>query len=68
MKKEEFKIEGMSCGHCVISVKKELGKIDGLQIDSVEIGKAVVEFDDNKISSKQIEDAIEVAGYSVIKS
>lgn len=67
MKKEEIKIEGMSCGHCVMSVKKELSKIEGLKIDSVEIGRAVVEYDETKISDNIIREAVEDAGYSIIK-
>lgn len=67
MKKEELKIEGMSCGHCVISVKKELSKIEGLNINTVEIGKAVLEFDETKISENKIHAAIEEAGFKVLK-
>lgn len=67
MKKEEIKIEGMSCGHCVMSVKKELSKIEGLNINSVEIGKAVVEYDETRVSEENIRNAVEESGYKIIK-
>jgi copper chaperone len=59
-----FKIEGMSCGHCVMAVKKALQK---LNVDSsdVEIGKAVVHYDESKIDQKEIALAISNSGYHV---
>lgn len=60
-----FKIEGMSCGHCVMAVKKELVKIS-LEKSDVKIGEAVVDFNENLVTEKDIADAIEKAGYKVI--
>ena len=31
MKQETLKIEGMSCGHCVMAVKKELSKLENVK-------------------------------------
>lgn len=59
-----FKIEGMSCGHCVMAVKKELSRIPVEKTD-VQIGKAVVEFDEKKISENDVAKAIKNAGYEV---
>ncbi len=66
MKEETLKIEGMTCGHCVMAVKKELQKLD-LNIKDVQIGKATVEYDETKVNKKEIEDAVEEAGYKVKK-
>ncbi len=66
MKSEELKIEGMSCGHCVMSVKKELGKLAGIMIEDVQIGKARVQYDESQISHKDLIQAIDAAGYKVI--
>ena len=68
MTQKEFKIEGMSCGHCVMTVKNELQKIENLKIDNVEIGSAKVEFDENKIDNQKIINAIEEAGYKVVNN
>jgi copper chaperone len=59
-----FKIEGMSCGHCVMAVKKELSKIS-IDSSDVQIGEAVVNYDENKIDQKEIALAISNAGYRV---
>jgi copper chaperone len=59
-----FKIEGMSCGHCVMAVKKSLEKLD-LKEAHVLIGSAEVEYDESRTSEAAIKIAIESAGYRV---
>ena len=66
MKTQDLTIEGMSCGHCVMHVKKELGKLSGLTIENVEIGKARVQYDETKVTSDQLSKAIEEAGYKLV--
>ncbi|TDT72029.1 copper chaperone CopZ [Hypnocyclicus thermotrophus] len=61
--KKEVKIEGMSCGHCVMHVKEALGELKGINNFEVEIGKAVIEGD---INDESIKAAIDDAGYDVI--
>jgi copper chaperone len=63
---KEFKIEGMSCNHCVMAVQKNLAKLN-LKEFKVEIGSAKVEFDENKFNEEPIIKAIEDAGFIVIK-
>lgn len=64
MTTKEFKIDGMTCGHCVMAVKKELSKLN-LESAEVEIGSAQVKFDETKIDSSAIENAISEAGFKV---
>ena len=66
MKTQDLTIEGMSCGHCVMHVKKELSKVSGLTIENVEIGKARVQYDEAKVTTDQISKAIEEAGYKLL--
>ncbi len=68
MKSHELTIEGMSCNHCVMHVKKELGKIDGLVVEDVQIGKAHVQYEGSSISSQRIAQAIDDAGYTLVAS
>ncbi|WP_447601332.1 heavy-metal-associated domain-containing protein [Nitrospira sp. Nam80] len=56
-------IDGMSCGHCVRQVRNALGRLDGVQIDDVRVGEAVVAYDPVSISEKEIEQAIHDLGY-----
>ena len=67
MKSAEFKIEGMTCNHCVMAVKKELQKIPGVQVEDVQIGHARVSFDESRTSEKVLSTAIEDAGYAIVR-
>ena len=64
MKNEVIKIEGMSCEHCVMAVKKNLSKLD-LNLKDVKMGSVEVEYDENKVNYSQIKNAIEDAGYTI---
>lgn len=58
-------IDGMSCMHCVMRVKKAIEGLSGINNVNVEVGKATVSFDDAKTSQKDIEAAITRAGYKI---
>lgn len=62
MKTESVSIKGMSCSHCVMAVKNELSRLP-IAVKNVTIGSAEVEYDENKVSRKEITEAIERAGY-----
>ncbi|MHB9012289.1 MAG: heavy-metal-associated domain-containing protein [Ignavibacteriaceae bacterium] len=66
MKTQELKIEGMSCGHCVMAVRKELSKMNDVKVNDVQIGSAKVEYDESKVSDKDLENAVENAGYKLV--
>ncbi|MGA1861291.1 cation transporter [Deferribacter thermophilus] len=61
--KKEIIIEGMSCHHCVMHVKKELESVNGITVENVEIGKAVVSGEN--INNEDLVNAIDEAGYEV---
>ena len=63
--KSKIKIDGMSCQHCVMAVKKEVQKLNVTNLE-VKIGEASVEYDENKVNEAAIKKAIEVAGYIVV--
>ena len=64
---KKFIVSGMTCGHCVMAVEKELAKLDTDSL-KVKIGSVVVEYDLEKLSEQKIINAIEDAGYSVAES
>lgn len=66
MKAHELKIEGMTCGHCVMSVKKELSKIADLIVADVQIGSARVQYDERKINPEILVRAIYEAGNKLV--
>jgi len=65
MKKQELKIEGMSCQHCVKAVEVEF---DELNLDSyeVEVGSAIVQYDEEKVNYEDILNAVDEAGFKVV--
>jgi copper chaperone len=65
MKSHELTIQGMSCGHCVMHVKQALDAVDGLEVEDVQVGKARVWYEDEKVA-KILTDKIEEAGYKVV--
>lgn len=58
-----LKIEGMSCGHCVMSVQKALTALDGVDVEQVQIGSASMQYDPAKHSVDEILDAIRDQGF-----
>lgn len=65
MQEKEFKIEGMSCHHCVMAVEAEL-RGAGIEKFKVKIGSAKVEYDGSGETEAKIKAAIEEAGYKVV--
>lgn len=65
MKEITINIEGMSCQHCVMRVKKAIEGLAGISGLSVEIGSAKVTFDETKMQQADIENAVVKAGYKI---
>jgi len=62
-----LKVKGMSCQHCVMSVTKALGQLEGIKNVQVDLAKGEVRFDNTKtVASEQIEKAVTDAGYEII--
>jgi copper chaperone len=67
MKTEELHIKGMSCGHCVMAVRKELGKMPDVTVEEVTIGKARVQFDETRVNPADFARAIDEAGFILVQ-
>lgn len=65
MIKQKFKITGMHCTSCAMSIDGDLEDTEGIKQASTNYAKAQteVEFDENKISDKQIISVIQKTGY-----
>ncbi|MEN6349393.1 MAG: copper chaperone CopZ [Syntrophomonas sp.] len=61
-------VEGMSCMHCVNSVKQSVGSLQGVKKVDVDLGskKVTVEFAQKQVKLEAIKEAIENAGYQVV--
>ena len=56
-------ITGMSCGHCVGQITKVLTRLDGVQVHSVKVGEAIVNYDPRTIVPAKMIQAVNEAGY-----
>ena len=60
-----IRVEGMSCMHCVMRVKKAVESLKGILSSDVQIGLVKVTFDETAVKKEDIEEAITTAGYKV---
>jgi copper chaperone CopZ len=61
--KERLAIQGMSCSHCVARVRSALEELDGVEVESVEIGEAAIRVDPERSSRDRAEQAVRDAGF-----
>jgi copper chaperone len=67
MSEAVLKIEGMSCQHCVMRVKKAIGQLPGVTDSQVDIGSAKISYDETKLQKDALRKAVEEAGYKVVE-
>lgn len=67
---KKYKIGGMTCSACSNRVERGVKKMEGMIDANVNLTTETltVNFDNEKISSKDIEDKVEALGYKVIKN
>lgn len=65
--KKTLLVEGMSCGHCEMAVKKAVGALEGVESVVVNLGAKKVEVEGENLKDNLIKDAIEDAGYDVVE-
>jgi copper chaperone CopZ len=63
MQEREIRIEGMSCQHCVMSVRESLQKVQGITVKVVRVGAVVFGADDPETALDRVRTAITDAGY-----
>ncbi len=61
-------IEGMTCGHCQMTVANALKKVSGVKEVEVnlETNKANISFKEGKTSTEKLIKAVEDAGYKAV--
>lgn len=67
MQTKTLDVKGMTCGHCKMSVEGALNKLDGVSAVEVDLnsGKVEVTYDESKLSSENMKEAVEDQGYDV---
>ncbi len=60
----DLTIDGMSCGHCLNAVRGALGRVPGVRVETVTIGRAKLAFDPAAATVPQILAALSAEGYT----
>lgn len=65
---ETIKVEGMSCMHCQMRVKKAVEAVEGVQSADVNLQtkQVTVDFEEGKKNLEKVKDAVREAGYEPI--
>ncbi len=68
MTKKKLKIEGMHCSSCAMLIDGDLEDLEGVKSANTNYakGETEVEIDEDKLSDKEIIDAIKKIGYTAI--
>ncbi|WP_327045330.1 copper ion binding protein [Microbispora sp. NBC_01189] len=62
-----YTVTGMTCGHCVSSVKEEVGEVPGVTGVEVDLAAGLVTVEsDDPLDTAAIRAAVEEAGYEVV--
>jgi copper chaperone len=64
MRRLTLQITGMSCGHCLDAVNQALSSKPGVTVESLQMGRAVVSYDEQTADPAAIENAVTEAGYA----
>lgn len=67
MEKMTLNVKGMSCGHCINSIKGNVGELSGVTTVKVNLdsGTVSVVFNPNEVSIDKIKETIDDQGYDV---
>lgn len=67
---KKYKVGGMTCSACANRGERGVKKMDGMKDANVNLTTEVltVDFDENKVSSDDIEKKVEALGYKVVKN
>jgi copper chaperone len=64
-----YTVKGMTCGHCVSSVKEEVGEVAGVAGVEVDLATGLLTVDsESPIDQARIAAAVEEAGYELVTS
>ena len=62
-----FKVQGMTCNHCVMRVAKAIKAVPGVQDAKVDLQKAeaIISYDETQVTMEKLSGAVVEAGYKV---
>jgi copper chaperone CopZ len=68
MAQTEYTVTGMTCGHCEMSVRTEVGKIAGVQnVDVSATSGSLVVTSTDPVDEAEVLAAVDEAGYAAVR-
>ena len=62
-----YQVSGMTCGHCVQAVSREVGALPGVEAVDVDLATGAVRVtSEQPLSSEAVRDAVDEAGYELV--
>ena len=61
-----FNISGMSCGGCVNSLTRVLKTVPGIEPLKIEVGRAVLRIDTDRVTDDTVKSAVARAGFELV--
>ena len=67
MTEKTLRVPDMSCGHCKAAVEGELNGLSGVESSNADVEKGTVDvsYDEARVTTEDLKEAIEEAGYTV---
>ena len=67
MTEQTLRVPDMHCGHCKAAVEGELSKLSGVKKANADVEKGTVEvsYDEGTVTTEDLKEAIEEAGYTI---
>ena len=68
MTQDTIKVEGMSCGHCQMRVKKAVEAVEGIKKADVNLQtkQVTIDYEEGKANLEKVKAAIKEAGYEPV--
>jgi copper chaperone len=61
----DYAVQGMSCDHCVVSVREEVTEVPGVSAVDVDLASGRLTVTGRDLSDAAVRDAVAEAGYEV---
>jgi copper chaperone len=65
MDEKTYTVTGMTCAHCVLSVREEVGEVAGVEAIDVDLATGRLAVRGDRIEDEAIAEAVADAGYEV---
>ncbi|GAA4572051.1 heavy-metal-associated domain-containing protein [Planotetraspora kaengkrachanensis] len=66
MSVKTYTVQGMTCGHCVSSVKEEVGELAGVTGVEVDLASGRLDVAGEEVTDEAVRLAVQEAGYEIV--